>query len=151
MLEAGEPEGNRNKFRKPVLKTVSELPSGGVFPSSRSVSPHLLGTPKIWWSRGRCRSPSIRRTDCLSTDGPISANANAKLHATVVFPSPGFALVITMMRGRLPFSPEYRIEVSVARNASANGDRFLFEVISSTCHGPPLCDFLFSSNFPVWR
>ena len=148
MLTVDDPEGSRFKFLKPVLKTIPSQPFGGVFPSSRSARPHRLGTPKISWSRGLRRSPSIRRTDCIRTDWPISANASAKLLATVVFPSPGLALVITMMRGLLPFSPEYRIEVSVARNASAKREGFLFEVISSTCDGLPFSDFLLSRAFP---
>src|SRR5258706_13096095 len=148
MLEADDPEGSRYKVLTPVLKTIPSQPFGCVLPSSRSVRPHRLGHPKISWSRGLRMSPSIRRTDCIRTGWPISANASAKLLATVVFPSSELALVITMTRGLSPFSPEYRIEVSVARNLSPMREGFLYDVISSTCDGLPFSDSLLSRAFP---
>src|ERR1019366_9616721 len=88
MLTVDDPEGNRNRFLKPVLETIPSQPLGGVLPSSRSVRPHRLGTPKISWSRDLRRSASVRKTDCIRTDWLISAKASARLLATVVFPSP---------------------------------------------------------------
>ena len=69
---------------------------------------------------------AVNQENGLHENGLIDlSNASAKLLATVVFPSPGLALVITMTRGLSPFSPEYRIEVSVARNESAKRGGFV--------------------------
>ena len=39
MLEVDDPEGNRFKFRKPVLKTIPSQPLGGPFPRVVSQAP----------------------------------------------------------------------------------------------------------------
>src|SRR5258708_28063001 len=103
-----------------------ETSSSGSEARRTSLNPQLLPTPNTLFSLGRRKSPSINRTL-----RPISATAMLRLQATVVLPSPGHGLVITMTCGPFPSSVGNRIEVSVVRAHSATIDGLRFQVASS--------------------
>src|SRR6266446_6011935 len=62
----------------------------------------------------------------------MSARAAARLLETVVFPSDGLALHMTMTWGWMPFWPENKIEVNVSWKDSANNDGRRLNVARAT-------------------
>src|SRR6266478_8374969 len=102
------------------------MSSSGSEARRTSLKPQLLPTPNTLFNLGRRKSPSINRTL-----RPISATAMLRLQATVVLPSPGHGLVITITCGPFPSSVGSRIEVSVVRAHSATIDGLRFQVASS--------------------
>src|SRR6266850_2073522 len=122
------PPGNKERLETSVSRTRCEIGtvSSGLSAHSKSLRPQVFATSKILCSLGRRRSPSIR-----STLRPISAIAILRLQATVVLPSPGHALVRTMIRGPSPFWPGERIEIRVVRAHSASKEGLRFQVASS--------------------
>jgi hypothetical protein len=92
------------------------------------VTPTLLVMPNGLCARGRRRSVSMSSTDLLAC-----ASAMAMLHAMVVLPSRGEALVMTKQRdGRAAFMKVRLVRMVRAHSAAADVGRWC-ELSSGSC------------------
>ncbi|OPZ03544.1 MAG: hypothetical protein BWZ10_03303 [candidate division BRC1 bacterium ADurb.BinA364] len=115
-LGAGDPLGMTLRRSISVLWIAFSCKSPLNFPVSTSVNPSERLRPYSLYSWGFFKSASIS-----SVFKPRWAMEIAKLLETVVFPSPGRALVIKMVFGGCPAS-EYWSDVRRERTCSANAD-----------------------------
>src|SRR5580658_29120 len=107
--------GPQNRTDKPSAGDCHTTFRQSEFPVRKSTSPEELSTPKKSCRLGRRKSASIR-----STDSPSWASESARLAATVVLPSPDWALVTKSDEGGR-FAVESSTEVRRPWNASASG------------------------------
>jgi hypothetical protein len=110
------PAATSDTFAKAVGRIACSM---DVTPVRTSLNPGEALAPKTVCSRGLRRSASIS-----NTRWPTSESASARFAATVVFPSPGFALVSTTVDGPasgLANNSEVRIERNEAESTGRSG------------------------------